>query len=147
MKLWVIFFVHCTSQQLWIFEIKSCRSCRTVYWCRAFQIWILKVLDQRQVVGKQWKVPSRAEKNNLYNGNFNNDNKTYLPARTTTLGYEDRNGCSQGIDFYQNFYQCWFNLKPNNQTNLHCTVSTKYDVCWSYFCCHFYCCYFTNLIF
>ena len=22
------------------------------------------------------------------NGNFNNDNNTYLPARTTTLGYE-----------------------------------------------------------
>ena len=27
-------------------------------------------------------------KNNLYNWNFNNDNKTYLPARTTTQGYE-----------------------------------------------------------
>ena len=27
-------------------------------------------------------------KNNLYNRNFNNDNKTYFPARTTTLGYE-----------------------------------------------------------
>ena len=27
-------------------------------------------------------------KNNPYNVNFNNDNKTNLPARTTTLGYE-----------------------------------------------------------
>ena len=27
-------------------------------------------------------------KNNPYNGNFNNDNKIYLPARRTTLGYE-----------------------------------------------------------
>ena len=25
---------------------------------------------------------------NLYSGIFNNDNKTYFPARTTTLGYK-----------------------------------------------------------
>ena len=30
----------------------------------------------------------RGGKNNPYIGNFNNDNKTYIPARTTTLGYE-----------------------------------------------------------
>ena len=28
-------------------------------------------------------------KNNLYNVNFNNDNKTYLPARRKTLGYKN----------------------------------------------------------
>ena len=32
----------------------------------------------------------RDRKYNLYNGIFNNDVKTYLPARTTTLGYEKR---------------------------------------------------------
>ena len=37
---------------------------------------------------RPWKVSSEAEKNNPYKGNFNNENKTYLPARTTTLGYE-----------------------------------------------------------
>ena len=30
----------------------------------------------------------RGGKYNPYNENFKNDNKTYLPARTTTLGYE-----------------------------------------------------------
>ena len=30
----------------------------------------------------------RDGKNNPYNGNFNNDNKTYLPVRMTTPGYE-----------------------------------------------------------
>ena len=37
-------------------------------------------IDRRQVVCKQWKVSSRAEKYNPYNGNFNNDNKN-LPSR------------------------------------------------------------------
>ena len=44
--------------------------------------------DRRQVICKQWKVSSWAQKNNPYNENFNNDNKTYLPARTTTLDNE-----------------------------------------------------------
>ena len=45
-----------------IFEIKSCCSCGTVYRRRVFQVWILKDLDQRQVICKQLKVSSRAEK-------------------------------------------------------------------------------------
>ena len=54
--------LHIFQLILRIFEIKSCRSCGTVYRRRVFQIWILKDLDQGQVICKQWKVSSRAEK-------------------------------------------------------------------------------------
>ena len=67
--------------KLQIFEIKSncCHSCGTVYRCKT-------LIDVNLSVNNS-KYP-RGGKNNPYNGNFNNGNKTYLPARTTTLGYE-----------------------------------------------------------
>ena len=51
----------------------------------------------------------RGGKNNPYNGNFNNYNKTYLPARTTTLGYEKTDYVSISTD----------NLTDNSQLNKH----------------------------
>ena len=45
-----------------IFKIKSYCSIGTVRRHRVFQIRILKDLDQHQVICKQWKVSSGAEK-------------------------------------------------------------------------------------
>ena len=40
-----------------------------------------------EVLSKQQKISSWAEICNLYRGIFNNDNKTYLPTKTTKLSY------------------------------------------------------------
>ena len=49
----------------------------------------------------------RVGKNNLYNRNFNYDNKTYTPARTTTPGCEKTEyfGFSQLIPRYNKLLQ------------------------------------------
>ena len=60
----------------------------------------------------------RGRKNNPYNGNFNNDNKTYLPARTTTLGYEKTESIKDSLGYVDIFiYSYTLNVFEKNTIN------------------------------
>ena len=54
---------------------------------------------QPQIISKQWKVSSGGGDIIYDSSIFNNDNKTYLPARTTTPGYgKDRIRLEQAVE-------------------------------------------------